>query len=236
MERAALRAARNAWRPARLLRVHRLRRNRRARPRRPRHPGRRSVVPAHSSRSDRGRTRFPRQPRQGFRRRHHARDGAFGRRRTGAGRAQGGGWRLSALRVGETRQRHAAECGAGAAQRRVRRGGRPNAPCTTWNKARRAGDHRLSADRDHGRARQRAGQARRRHRVRAARPHQRSGAQCHRDDPARQPSAPASPRGGAGRQRPRRGGAGRRCRQATARRGLGGSQPQQRLSRAGAQR
>ena len=122
---AALRAARIARRLARLLRLHRLHRarrdgdrrrrlvlaqpHRRARARGPRHPGRRSGVHADPPRGHRRRTQASStRTRPGLGRRHDARDGAHRRRPHRAGRAQGGRWRLSAVRHGGARSRHAA--------------------------------------------------------------------------------------------------------------------------------
>ena len=121
---ASLRAARAARRPARLLRLHRLHRARRDGDRRrrlvlaqpdrwagargPRHSRRRSRVLADPSRGRRRRAQLPRIPRPAFGRRHHAGDGAHRRRPPGIGRAQGGRRRLSAVRHGGARSRHAA--------------------------------------------------------------------------------------------------------------------------------
>ena len=92
----ALRAARDARRPARLCGVHLLHRarrrgdrgrrlvraqpRRRARARRPRHPRRRCVVLADGARGERRRAQIPRRQRPRLGRRHHAGDGARRRR------------------------------------------------------------------------------------------------------------------------------------------------------------
>ena len=83
---------------------------------------------------------------------------------------------------------------------------------------------------------ERAGQARRRHRLRAARDRQRSGVARHRSAAAGQPGALALSAALAGRQRPRRCRRHRCGRHATARCRLGDPQPHQRLAGAGAQR
>ena len=112
-----------------------------------------------------------------------------------AGRAQGGRWRLSAvsarsrssptLPLADALWRSATAPSAPRSIRRCWRGS-TSSPATRIT-------HRQRHDRAARRAQQRAGQARRRHRLRPARDRQRGGAARHRPAAARQPGALALP-------------------------------------------
>ena len=201
---AALRDARIARRPARLLRadaLHRARRDgdrrrrlaggqsrRRARARRPHHSRRRRVVRADPSRGQRRGTRVPGRERQGVGRRDPARDGA--QRRTSARR-----WsrsRRSTAPIRSTAQL-VLEPAMPLAEALAERDGVFGAAVDMALLTRldlKVGD-RITVgngpDRDPRRAAQRARQARRRHRLRPAPADQHRGAARHRPD--RSPAA-----------------------------------------------
>ena len=247
---AALCLARNAQRPARLLRFHRLHRawrdgdcrrrlgrgqpQRRPDPRRPYAARRRCGVLADSARSETGGSRVPAHARPSVGRRRLARDGAYRRRQTGAGRTQGGRRQLPDARRVDARSQNAGRGFVGRARWRVRCRGRFHIAGAARSQARRPRHHRQRALPDPQRGRGRAGQARRQCRPRPAVSGQRGQPARHRPVAAGQPGALDLPRQTAGQcgRRSRRHPTGRRCaRHAPASR-LGGPQPRQRLASA----
>ncbi len=150
---AALRAARIARRPARVLRLHRLHRarrdgdcrrrlgrgqpQRRADARGPHVARRRRRLLADPARSQARRDRVPARARRSFGRGRLARDGPQRRRQAGAGRTQGGRRQLPDARRVDARSRNADAGFAGAARRRVRRGGGFHAAGAARSQARR---------------------------------------------------------------------------------------------------
>ena len=185
----ALRVARVAGRPARLLRVRRLHLARRhgdcrrrigrigavrwTGPRRARDPRRRSRVLAQPARGERCRARLPQRPWPAVHGGHHAGDGAHRRRPQRAGRGQGGRCRLSALRRGCARSCRPARIRACSARRSLWRRSRSGAAGAARSQAGRSRHARRRRNRHPRVARLRAGQARRRHRLRPTAPHQR---------------------------------------------------------------
>ncbi len=194
-------------------------------------------VHADPARGHAGRAGVPRQSRQGFERRHHARHGANRRWQGHAGGNESRGRRLSAVRRGRARSARRARRRAGTTRRNLRRRGRSCPADAARHQAGRAAHHRQCHVRNPRHARERAGQARRRHRLRAAPAGEPGRLASHRPVAARQSGAlalsPAS--GGQRQQRCRRQGGERAGPRAIPRSRLGHPQPQQRLAATRAQ-
>ena len=217
VSRAALRGARIARRLERLLCVHRLHRARRdgdrrrrlarRQPRRwagaagPRDPRRRPVVLAHAPAGRAERAHGAATLRHGVRRDDHAGDGAYRGWPRRARRRESGRRSLSAHRRGDARSGDAVRRCARATRRRLWRGGGAGFPDAAVVEGRRPHQHRQRDVRAARGARQRTGQAGRRHRLRSAPHHERGRPRRHRTHSTRQPGALHLSRGAAvGRQ------------------------------------